>query len=128
MEEIIDKTLPAIGLEEWSANQVERSGFRVVCESKNVLWSSVGTPPTDDLTTFNYEYSLDFPTAANIQRHGPFEVQERRENLMCANIERAMSSHDSAVVVIGIAHLQSMCAKLTNNFDVRAYGFALELL
>jgi hypothetical protein len=37
MELIVDKSSPAIGLEEWSIDQVERSGFDVVCESKKVL-------------------------------------------------------------------------------------------
>ena len=128
MELLIDETSPAIGLEEWSLNRVEKSGFRVVCESKNIPWANIGTPPTDDLTTFKYTSSLDFPSGANIQRHGPFDVQERREHLMCANIVGVMSSHDSAVVVIGLAHLQSMCVKLENNFDVCAYAFALEII
>jgi hypothetical protein len=128
MELIVDKSSPTIGLEEWSIGQVERSGFDVVCESKKILWASIGTPPTDDLTTYNYTYALDFPMGANIQRHGPFEVQEQREHLMCANIVGAMSCHESAVLVIGIAHLQSMCVKLKNNFQIRAYAFGPELL
>jgi hypothetical protein len=127
MEQLIDKTSPTIGLEEWSVSQIERSGFHVVCESRNVPWASIGTPPLDDLTGFDYTYSLDFPRSANVQQHGPFDVHERREHLMCSNILGVMSSHDSALVVIGLAHLQSMCVKLDSNFDVRAYGYALEL-
>ena len=79
-------------------------------------------PPTDDLATYNYTYALDFPMGANIQR------QEEREHLTCANIVGAMSRHESAVLVIGIAHLQSMCVKLKNDFQVRAYAFGPELL
>ncbi len=52
MELIVDKSSPTIGLEEWSVNQVERSGFDVVCESKKILWASIGTPPRDDLATY----------------------------------------------------------------------------
>jgi len=128
MELIVDKSSPTIGLEEWSTKQVERSGFGVVCESKKILWTSIGTPPTDQLKTYDYTYALDFPMGANIQQHGPIGVQEQREQLMCANIVGAMSSHESAVLVIGIAHLQSMCVKLKNNFQVRAYAFGPELL
>jgi hypothetical protein len=128
MELIVDKSSPTIGLEEWSIKQVARSGFCVVCESKKVLWASIGTPPTDELNTYNHTYALDFPMGANIQQHGPFGVQEQREQLMCANIVSAMSYHESAVLVIGIAHLQSMCVKLENNFQIRAYAFGSELL
>jgi hypothetical protein len=67
MDLIVDNISPTIGLEEWSINQVERSGFDVVCEAKKIL-------------------------------------------------------------VIGIAHLQSMCVKLKNNFQIRAYAFGPELL
>jgi len=128
MELILDKSSATIGLEEWSIRQVERSGFDVICESKKILWVSIGTPPTDQLRTYDHTYALDFPMGANIQRHGPFGVQEQRERLMCANIVGAMSSHESAVLVIGIAHLQSMCLKLENNFQTRAYAFGPELL
>jgi hypothetical protein len=120
MELIVEKSSPTIGLEEWSIDQVEPSEFSVVCESKKILWASIGTPPTDDLAAYEYTYALDFPMGGDIQRHGPFEVQERREHLMCANIVGAMSSHESPVVVIGVAHLQSMCVKLKNNFLIRA--------
>jgi len=128
MELIVDKSSATIGLEEWSIEQMERSGFEVVCESKNILWASIGTPPTEDLATYNYTYALDFPMGANIQQHGPFEVQEKREHLMCANIVAAMLRHESAALVIGIAHLQSMCVKLKNDFQIRAYAFGPELL
>jgi hypothetical protein len=128
MELIVDNSSPTIGLEEWSVKQVERSGFDIVCESKKILWTSIGTPPIDQLKTYDYTYALDFPMSANIQQHGPFVVQERREMLMCANIVGAMSTHESAVLVIGIAHLQSMCVKLENNFHILAYAFGPELL
>lgn len=127
MELIVDKSSPTIGLEEWSIRQAACSGFHVVCQSKKVLWASIGTPPTDQLRTYDYTYALDFPMGANIQQHGPFGVQEERERVMCANIVDAMSGHESAVLVIGIAHLQCMCVKLENNFQVRAYAFGPEL-
>ncbi len=47
---------------------------------------------------------------------------------MCANIVDGMSSHDSAVLVLGVAHLHSMCMKLKSDFDIRAWAFGLELL
>lgn len=128
MELIVDKHSPTIGLEEWSVNQVEPSGFMTVCHTKGIPWASVGTPPTQDLATYPHTSALDFPTGANIQRYGPFEVQEKREQLICTNIIAAMSSHDSAVLVFGIAHLHSMCVKLRGDFDIRAWAFGPELL
>jgi hypothetical protein len=35
--------------------------------------------------------------------------------------------HESAVLVIGIAHLHSMCVKLKDDFDIQAWAFAPEL-
>ena len=127
MELIVEKHSPTIGLEEWSINQVESSGFKTVCDARHLLWTSIGTPPTDDLATYTYTSALDFPAGANIQRYGPFEIQEEREHLMCASIIGAMSSHDSAVLVLGLAHLHSMCMKLKGDFDIRSWGFGPEV-
>jgi hypothetical protein len=128
MEMVVEEHSPTIGLEEWSTNQIESSGFKVLCDAKSILWASIGTPPTDDLGTYSYTQALDFPSGANIQRYGPFEVQEKREHLMCANIIGAMSSHDSAVLVLGVAHLHSMCMKLKGDFEIRAWAFGPEIL
>jgi hypothetical protein len=128
MEMVVDEHAPTIGLEEWSTKQIEVSGFKVVCDAKGVPWASIGTPPTADLATYVYTDALDFPSGANIQRYGPFEIQEKREHLMRTSIIDAMSSHDSAVLVLGVAHLHSMCMKLKRDFDIRAWSFGPEIL
>ncbi len=46
---------------------------------------------------------------------------------MCQNIIREMSGLDTAVVVIGHAHMHSMFKKLSDDFDVRGVEYSPEL-
>src|SRR5690242_19061128 len=103
-----------IGLEEWSDTRRDRSGFKSVCDAKAVPWADIGTPPTVEYTTYDVTLALDFPGPANIRQHGPFDIQERREEMMRTNVINALSSHESGVLVVGVAHLQSMSMKLKN--------------
>jgi hypothetical protein len=60
------------------------------------------------------------------RRRGPLPTQEMREEAMCDNIVLAMASRNVGLVVVGVAHLHSMQAKLSRDFEVKAYGYRLE--
>lgn len=126
MELILISHRPKIGLEEWSTTRQDRSGFKSVCDTKGVPWADIGTPATEEYTTHDVTLALDFPGSANIRQHGPFDIQESREELMRSNVISAMSAHDSGVLVVGVAHLHSMSMKLKNDFDLTAWAFAVE--
>jgi len=125
---IIDKCAPQIVLEEWAESR-GKSGAAAVCEKTGgLIWKSIGTPATQEFTTYDHTYALDFPSSANTQRYGPIPVQEKREKVMYENITAAMSSMESALVIMGLAHLHSMLVKLSKEFDVKGFAFGLELL
>jgi hypothetical protein len=128
LELIIDTFSPKTVLEEWSGSRPFRSGVATLCQAKNVPWKSIGTPTTAEFETYNHTYALDFPPTANVARHGPIPIQERREDTMRQNIIREMSTFDVGVLVIGLAHLHSMSNKLSDDFDVEAFAYSLELI
>ncbi len=59
-------------------------------------------------------------------RYGPLDAQERRELMMCENIAIAMCSHTVGLIIIGVAHLHSMMAKLSKDFETDGYAYRLE--
>jgi hypothetical protein len=126
MELILDEHSPTIGLEEWSVTRLAPSGFKTVCETKGIPWTDIGTPATSEFTTHDVTWALDHLDGANIRQYGPLDIHEKREHSMRAKIIDAMSSHESAVLVIGVAHLHSMCMKLKCDFEIRAWAFAPE--
>jgi hypothetical protein len=113
---------PGAALEEWSDPKLGRvSAFKSVCDaaSPQIPWRNIGTPSTPEYKTFTRKMGSQF----HIPQYGPFDVQERREILMCENIRDAMSAYSSALLVIGEAHLHSMATKLILDFDVEAYAY-----
>jgi hypothetical protein len=127
LEVLIREFQPDIALEEWSATQTEKSGLVEVCGSMDLPWESIGTPPEPRYKTCDYRDAADFPNGANVTQYGPLPAQEVREEAMCGNIVRAMSARNVALVVVGLAHLHSMLAKLSKNFDVKGYAYRLEI-
>ncbi len=113
-------------LEEWSASQTEEAAASAICKKLDLAWKDIGTPPDGEFATYAFCDALDFPDVPTIYRYGPIEAQNKRETRMCANITGYMSSCDSALVVIGVAHLHSMFARLSEEFDVAGYSFANE--
>jgi hypothetical protein len=119
---VIRRTRPAIGLEEWCAPELKRvSAFNACCDaaSPRVPWKNVGTPDDPEFATDKGRMGNQF----YILRYGPFDVQERRELFMRESILAVMVRFESAVLVIGEAHLHSMGTKLNTDFDVEAYGY-----
>jgi len=127
LEVLIRAFSPDIALEEWSTTQTEKSGLADVCGSMDLPWDSIGTPPEPKFRTYDYAEAADFPKSADVTQYGPLATQEMREEAMCGNIVRAMSSRNVALVVVGVAHLHSMLAKLSKNFEVKGYAYRLEI-
>jgi hypothetical protein len=123
---LIDKFCPDVALEEWSITQDVGSGASLVCASKNIPWENIGTPPVEKFCTYGHDAAADFPGPANVIRYGPLAAQEMREEFMCENIRTAMGSHQSGLVVVGVAHLHSMLMKLSKHFNVEGYAYRLE--
>ena len=127
LQEIIAKFKPQAVLEEWSITQLEPSGASIVAQEANLPWKNIGTGPLPEFETYGVTHALDFPSSANLPLYGPVEVQEKREVAMCSNITVAMEEYQTAVVVIGLAHLHSMMFKLMGKFKLKGYAYQLEL-
>jgi hypothetical protein len=123
---LINKFQPDVALEEWSTTQTEKSGLAAVCDSMTLPWETIGTPPEPKFRTCDHTEAADFPASANVIQYGPLPTQEMREEAMCENIVRAMSSCNVGLVVVGVAHLHSMLAKLSKDFEVKGYAYRLE--
>jgi hypothetical protein len=122
---ILQAVSPAVVLEEWRINSKIQSAAQVACQTPpfSIPWLSVGTPGTAEFLTHDFTDALDWPDRTDIHRYGPIDIQERREQAMRQNVIREMSVYDSALVLVGEAHLHSMFTKLSREFNVRAYGF-----
>jgi len=121
---VIEKFHPQLILEEWSTTKAQ-SAASAIADSKNLRWENIGTSALEEFWTYPSSGSDDFPIG--VVRYGPVLNQDRREGAMCDKIAGAMASVETALAVIGLAHLHSMCSKLSNDFDVDAYAFAPEI-
>ena len=111
---ILNEIEPQVVLEEWSTVQKHRSAAAAAADNKNIPWESIG--PSD---------ALGFPSASGLLQYGPIANQESREVAMCESIQRAMETRETALLVIGLAHLHSMFVKLSPEFDVKGYALSL---
>ncbi len=123
---LIRKFQPDVALEEWSATHTEISGLADVCTSMGICWHNIGPPRNQEFVTFDHSEAADFPASVDVNRYGPVPTQEMREEAMCTSIVSAMSSHNVALVVVGVAHLHSMLTKLSKTFEVDGYAYRLE--
>ena len=117
-------------LEEWSekappsfaASWAARIGLK---------YQNIGTPDENQSVLYRCP-PIDHPShdgvlgtnfdAPSMSEYGPFEIQEKREEKMVENIRVAMLNDDNGLLLLGIAHLHSMLARLhSRNFDVVGY-------
>lgn len=108
-----DKFQPDVALEEWSATHTQKSALADFCDSISVPWENIGTPSEAKFKTFDHTAAADYPVSINVIQYGPLSVQKNREEAMCENITRAMSSRNVALIVVGVAHLHSMMVSLS---------------
>jgi hypothetical protein len=126
LERTIDKLKPNVILEEWSKSQTKESATSAIGRGRNLCWYDIGTPEDGEFATYRINSALDFPGIPTIYRYGPIDAQNKREDMMRANITGYMSSYETALVVIGLGHIHSMYDRLSKEFDVEGYSFANE--
>jgi hypothetical protein len=83
-----------------------------------VDWLNIGTPATSEFETGPGMYH---PSLA-ARLYGPMDVMEKRETTMIDSVATIMESKQSAVLVVGLAHLHSMASRLALLFDVVPFG------
>jgi len=115
-------------MEEWASNQGE-SVAKEVALRLDIKWVNIGTPEEPQYRT--YTGPIDYPghdgpfqdsEAPTMYAYGPFDNQEARENRMTENIIAAMKHYGTGLLVIGLAHLHSLTAKLNSaGFSVNSF-------
>jgi hypothetical protein len=111
-------------LEEWTENKGATVGSHVA-KALDLDWMNVGTPPTEEFKTKGAIYDPMEEPPMLVNRYGPIEVQRRRENLIVEAIEQAMTTKNVALMICGMAHLHSLCEKLSDaGFEVEAFHWS----
>jgi hypothetical protein len=114
-----------IVMEEWSENR--KPSF---ASTLSVPYSNIGTTSEGKYSTYpsdirypGYRGSLDdAPSHPEMAEYGPLEHQGNRERAMVANIRRSMEPHKVGILILGLAHLQSMAEKLRDaGYNVAAF-------
>lgn len=119
---MLNEIEPQIVLEEWSTVRQHRSAAAAAADDKGIPWESVGTPAEERFWTYGPTNALGFPIASGLLRYGPIANQELREVAMCDSIQHAIKTRETALLVVGLAHLHSMFLKLSVEFEVEAYA------
>jgi hypothetical protein len=119
-------------MEEWTDKESPSFASQWV-NGKPLGWKGIGTGDEPEFQTFRIPYThhpahdgtlginLDAPSMCE---YGPIGAQENRETKMAGNAEVEMKQHQSGLLIIGLAHLHSMSAKLENRgFKIFAYSW-----
>lgn len=120
-------------LEEWSEQQGQSFAATFAAKS-GLAWANVGTPDEEQFRTYRcppinhpaHDGALQPPDwdAPSMSEYGPFKTQEARENEMTKNIRAEMENRQSALFVLGLAHLHSLLSKLlVLGFNVTGYSW-----
>lgn len=106
-------------LEEWADWRGTSIGKNL--ESDNLKWHKINPPTTSEYKTDNAgrigHYGPDAPCAYLSLPQHPFEPHELRESYMVNSVIDAMGTRSNGLIIVGMAHIHSLMAKL------RAAGF-----
>jgi hypothetical protein len=118
-------------LEEWSEKQ-GRSAAEEFAPMLGLHWVSVGTPHEPEFRTYcgklnypGYNGTLRWdPHGPPMDEYGPFKNQEARENRIAKKVQVEMQKRETAIFILGIAHMHSLFAKLLSmEFDVTGFSW-----
>lgn len=110
-------------LEEWSTTQTTAFSASLA-EELGLIWQDIGTPNHPELKTYApaigaIGFDPSDPNGVRVPRYGPLSVQSKREEMMVSNIQSFLpSSCQSALVIVGLAHLHSMMERLSKFYNV----------
>jgi hypothetical protein len=118
-------------MEEWSDKKGE-SFAKTFAKKSGLHWANVGTPDEPQFRTYwglihypghNGTLRHD-PHAPSLDEYGPFESQEAREDWMVKEAKVEMANYEAGVLILGVAHLHSLFAKLqAAGFNVTGYSW-----
>ena len=118
-------------MEEWSTKN-NKSFADQFAADRSLHWTNVGTPNEKRFKTFygpinfpghegTFSPDWDAPT---MNEYGPIKNQENREQWMVKKIKTEMQTFEQGILILGLAHLHSLCAKLFScGFEVHAYSW-----
>jgi hypothetical protein len=119
-------------MEEWSEKQGE-SRAKTFATNLGLHWANVGTPDEAPFKTYvglihhpGHNGTLEYDAnAPSLDEYGPFESQEARENSMVKKVQIEMQNYQNGLLIVGVAHLHSLFAKLrASGFRVTGYSWS----
>jgi hypothetical protein len=118
-------------MEEWSEKKGD-SFAKTFAKKSGLHWANVGTPDEQQFGTYwglihypGHDGTLPHdPNAPSLDEYGPFENQEARENWMVREVKVEMATYENGLLILGVAHLHSLFAKLQSlGFKVTGYSW-----
>jgi hypothetical protein len=109
---------PQLILEEWSADDYSTIGRHVADEKEGVSWHGISPPPELELSWLAYR-NLD---GLMLREYGPIALQISREQFMLAQIQKLIVGSQTAMLIAGLAHHQSLAEKLSGlGYEIEAF-------
>lgn len=109
---------PQIILEEWRSNGSPTIGRSIADKRLKGAWRNISPPPELNLSWNGYR-NLDRLT---LREYGPIPLQTKREQYMLDKIQESMTTLQVAILVVGLAHHQSLAEKLTMaGYEIEAF-------
>jgi hypothetical protein len=113
---------PQIILEEWREGSSLTVGRRIANDKLPGAWYNISPPPKLNLTWRGYR-NLD---GLMLQEYGPISLQTAREQYMLDRILNLTNQSETALVIAGLAHHQSLSEKLLSlQYEVQSFCFVI---
>jgi len=105
-------------IEEWRSDSHSTIGRRVADEKLAGAWHGI-SPPTDLKLSWHEYRNLD---GLMLREYGPIALQTAREQYMLDRVQEVTSDSQTALLIAGLAHHQSLAEKLTDlGYEIEAF-------
>jgi hypothetical protein len=109
---------PQLIMEEWPSDDFSTIGWRIADQHLKGAWHGISPPPDLGLSWQKYR-NLD---GLMLREYGPIALQEKREQHMLNRIREVTNESQTALLIAGLAHHQSLAEKLTKlQYDIEAF-------
>ncbi len=115
---LISAFSPQLILEEWRSGGSSTIGRDIADEKLAGAWHGI-SPPTDLKLSWHGYRNLD---GLMLREYGPIALQTAREQYMLDRIQELTNESQTALLIAGLAHHQSLAEKLSNlGYDIEAF-------
>jgi len=125
---LVETYAPTLIIEEWKAGDSLTLARRIAKEKLLGAWHNM-SPPFSEGLTWPKDPDIDGPGFRNLGRlmlreYGPIHLQTARESYMIQRIQHEAGQSQTILVILGLAHHQSMAEKLVAaGYEVEAFTY-----